>query len=64
MNTGEIKEQLADAWYCHQNGQSEIAFERLHNAVGMLTQQCELEHSSNVTAANVASCLANGINPD
>lgn len=64
MTTKEIAEQLRLAWDAHQNSKPEVAFERLHNAVSMLLTKVEENSQATHRAANIASCLANGIVPD
>lgn len=64
MNTNDIRRELKQAWDDHQQSRPDLAFERLHNAVAMLVKQCDETNASAARAANVASCLANGINPD
>lgn len=60
----DIQRHLNEAWDNYQNSKDAAAFERLHCAVvGLFQEQLRIDSAAR-HAANVASCLANGINPD
>lgn len=65
----EIKEMLAEARW-HIDGQVNChtpeyhALDKLERALTMLMEHVEEKDQANARAANIASCLANGIQPD
>ena len=63
MNT-KLHEQMDLAWQAYQEQRPEVAFERLHCAVWCLIKAFEEAERGNARTANIASCLANGIQPD
>lgn len=64
MNTLPIETVLQEAWDFHENNNERAAFEKLHSAVCLLFQECKDLDAAQYRTANIASCLANGIQPD
>ena len=64
-NMKQIRLYLNDAWAeLDDHGANSVSFEKLHCAVCLLAKEIERIDGTASRAANVASCVANGIQPD
>lgn len=64
MQREMIQESLDQAWADHQAGAADKAFLNLIKAIERLTNLQKHTEQSAARTANIASCMANGIQPD